>query len=328
MFRKGFRMFVLIFVFVCLGAIPRIFNYQGKLTDSTGAGINDTVDVEFRLYGVESGGSPLWVEPHSGGQGVRVRNGLFSVELGGLVPFPDSVDFSAQYWLEVVVDGEVLSPRERLVAVPYSLRAQTVERAVQSIIGGYALAPDDSSIGVVRLDVKYDNITIGVNEFDKLYVKDGSIGSAQIADGSITLDDIAAGVVVSGSGVSGKVAFWTGGQSVGFDSTFHWDIVNRRLGIGTTSPSTKVQVVGTVRASGFSAADGTALSPSYYFANDGDVGLFRPSNNQIAITTGGVERVRITDAGNVGLGVSAPNARLDVSGQMYSRLFEIPWPSR
>lgn len=341
MFKKVIIMGSWGIILLLFGAIPRVFNYQGKLLDSSGVGVNDSLDIEFRLYAVDAGGEPLWVEPHTGVNAVYVRNGLFSVELGNLVPFPDSVDFSVPYWLEVKIGDEVFSPREKLVAVPYCIRAGAVER-----IGG---------------------------------------------------------------GLPSKVAFWTESGSLGYDSGFHWDIVNRRLGIGTTSPSTKLQVVGSVRASGFSAADGTAGSPSYYFANDGDVGLFRPAADQLAFTTGGIERMRINNAGyvglgtispavplhvvrdetvllmlenpssgaaelqilsggyerlslqwdggatmeigaptaeqmqfyvgdewsltlknngNIGVGVSDPQARLDVQGQIYSRLYEIPWPSR
>jgi len=113
-----------LFVF---GAVPRILNYQGKLMDSDGVAINDTVSMRFRLYASEEGGSPLWEEYIPG---VEVKNGLFSLTLQG---FPDSVDFSSQYWLEVEIDGATLSPRERLTSAPYSIRARSVERAIQSL---------------------------------------------------------------------------------------------------------------------------------------------------------------------------------------------------
>ncbi len=47
----------------------------------------------------------------------------------------------------------------------------------------------------------------------------------------------------------------------------------------------------------FQLADGTAANPSLKFILDPDTGLYRPSNNTLGITTGGTERVRISDTG-------------------------------
>ncbi len=125
-------------LFVCIvaclvGAVPKILNYQGKLLDAEGVGVNDTLDMTFKLYATETGGTPLWEEVHSGGEAIPISEGLFSVQLGSVTPFPDSVDFSAQYWLEVTVNGETLTPRERLSSAPYALRAMHSDSVLQAI---------------------------------------------------------------------------------------------------------------------------------------------------------------------------------------------------
>lgn len=89
-------------------AIPRTMNYQGKLTDTDGVGINDDLDMVFRIYDTASGGIPLWSESHTGVEGVSVMKGMFDVELGSLNPI--DLDFSDDYWLELVIEGEVISP--------------------------------------------------------------------------------------------------------------------------------------------------------------------------------------------------------------------------
>jgi len=125
------RVFVRI-LFISLiftGAIPRMLNYQGKLTDSTGTGINGTLPMTFKLYTTQTGGSPIWSE----NQNVSVTNGLFSVLLGSSVPFPDSVDFSTPYWLEIVVNGEPMEPREQLTSAPYAIYADRANRVVNAI---------------------------------------------------------------------------------------------------------------------------------------------------------------------------------------------------
>lgn len=55
-----------------------------------------------------------------------------------------------------------------------------------------------------------------------------------------------------------------------------------------------------------SFGDGSASAPSIAFGSDPNTGLFRPGADAIAITTGGVERFRVTASGNVGVAVTAP----------------------
>lgn len=51
------------------------------------------------------------------------------------------------------------------------------------------------------------------------------------------------------------------------------------------------------------ASDGTASAPGYTFGNDGDTGLYRVADDQIGVTTGGVNRVTFENRG-IALGVS------------------------
>lgn len=49
---------------------------------------------------------------------------------------------------------------------------------------------------------------------------------------------------VTGSGAAGQVTYWTGTNSVGGNNNLFWDIANERLGIGTITPSSKVDIAG------------------------------------------------------------------------------------
>jgi len=126
--KANLAFWALILIFI-VSAIPRVLNYQGKLVDPSGAGINGSLPMTFKLYTSETGGSPIWSESKN----VSVTNGLFSVLLGDSVSFPDSVDFSAQYWLEVTVSGEEAFPRERLSATPYAMYAAKAENSLVAI---------------------------------------------------------------------------------------------------------------------------------------------------------------------------------------------------
>ena len=57
---------------------------------------------------------------------------------------------------------------------------------------------------------------------------------------------------------------------------------------------------------------GTAADPVYTFRPDQNTGFFSPSEDKIAITTGGVERMHVSDVGHVGIGTTIADVRLAV----------------
>jgi uncharacterized membrane protein len=108
-------------------------------------------------------------------------------------------------------------------------------------------------------------------------------------------------------------------HSLGYDVTGNhtsWMVVNNTgVGIGTQAPTSKLHVAGDILATGsFIGGSGTALLPSFEFINDPDTGLFSPAANTIALATSGVERLRINNLGNVGIGTTSPSGKLHVVG--------------
>src|SRR3990172_2660082 len=102
-------------------SVPGLINYQGRLMDSGGMPVTDlSALMTFTLWDGLMAGSSLWTES----QAVLVQDGLYSVMLGDSVPVPASVLNGATGYLEVTVLGETLSPRQRLTAVPYALKAE------------------------------------------------------------------------------------------------------------------------------------------------------------------------------------------------------------
>ncbi len=120
---------ILLFVVVSLmfADIPSLINYQGKLTSSVGIGVTSTEPVTFRIYDTETGGASLWSETHPA---VTIEKGLFAVELGSISPL--TLGFDTQYWLEIEIDGDILSPRQNISAEAYAIRAAIAD----SIAGG------------------------------------------------------------------------------------------------------------------------------------------------------------------------------------------------
>ena len=105
-------------------AVPGQVSFQGLLLDSGGAPLNGSVDLVFRLFDSSSGGTELWTESHAG---TSVLDGVYDVTLGATTPLTQTLLSGGSLWLEIEADGEALTPRERLLAVPYALRAAEAE---------------------------------------------------------------------------------------------------------------------------------------------------------------------------------------------------------
>jgi hypothetical protein len=83
--------------------------------------------------------------------------------------------------------------------------------------------------------------------------------------------------------------------------------------IGATTPDTGAFT--TLSATGVTTVQaGTAALPAITTTGDTNTGIFFPAADTIAFTEGGAEAMRIDSSGNVGIGISAPVTKLDVSG--------------
>ncbi len=101
------------------------------------------------------------------------------------------------------------------------------------------------------------------------------------------------------------------------------------IGIGTVSPSTKLDVEGTItghvlRPQGL--AD-SAAAPGIGVYNDPDTGFFRPASNVIGISNGATETMRILASGDVGIGTQTPSSKLHVVGTVTATGFNGPLTS-
>lgn len=101
---------------------PNLINYQGRLTDASGNALTGSYSMVFKLYSVPTGGTALWTESWSGANAVSVTDGQFNVLLGSLTSLPSPLP-SGDLYLGVAVSSDPeMTPRERLVSVPYALQ--------------------------------------------------------------------------------------------------------------------------------------------------------------------------------------------------------------
>ncbi|MGO4921529.1 hypothetical protein, partial [Maribacter spongiicola] len=133
--------------------------------------------------------------------------------------------------------------------------------------------------------------TVDVAGTDHLRISDSN------GDLDIPLSDL------SHTGTTGSI-FFAGADNKPSEnnSQLFWDNSNNRLGIGTASPTHKLQVNGQVRATSFANANGTAGSPAYRFNDDGNTGMYRADTDELGFSTAGTEAMRIDDSQNVGIG--------------------------
>jgi hypothetical protein len=100
---------------------PALIQYQGLALDGSGAPIVTSIDVTVRLHSDPIASSSVWSESHLD---VPTQDGVFSLLLGSVAPLDPGL-FAAHegLWLEVVIEGETLTPRQRIASVPYALQA-------------------------------------------------------------------------------------------------------------------------------------------------------------------------------------------------------------
>ncbi len=141
MFRK-LSVVLCLFIFAQVQAAPPAgINYQGRLLDDNGVPIT-AADLTFtvRIYDQAYNGTLLFYETHA----VDINDGVYSFVIGdGDAPnmgvLNTSLFADGSRWLEIVVEGETLSPRHEFLSSPFSLQADKAETADDAImLGGKA----------------------------------------------------------------------------------------------------------------------------------------------------------------------------------------------
>ena len=167
--------------------IPQRLSYQGKLTDTFGLPVADTLyAVRFRLYPQPTGGTHFWEE----NQQVRTRGGLFSTPLGSVAQI-ESVPSAGNLYLGMAVGGGAeLTPRLRIASAAY---AYLSERAANTDL----LQGRDTT-----------TFSRSTHNHDATYVNEAqadAITSGMIANGTIAAADLG-----QMGAASGQVMKWTG----------------------------------------------------------------------------------------------------------------------
>ena len=255
---------------------PTTMNYQVMLTnDSDEPLVDEAVELVFNLYDMESGGVAEWTETHN-----TTTNGIgvVSVVLGSSNPLSVD-DFPGVLWLEIEVDGDVLSPRRRLTSAPYSLAAYDARQLAGHTWDEFATHDELSTTG---------SINSPGNPVDWTKLKSVPAG---FEDGT---DD------VGGAGDGHSLDAWDGAP---VDAV--WVAGQGYLGIGTTAPEGIVhahvdtEYYTTLRLTnqmtGATGSDGLSLSMSPW----DDASLRNQENGPLYLSAGGGSATSFRTDGSV-----------------------------
>ena len=232
--------------------VPALLNYQGYLATADSGAVNETLAMTFRVYDSSTGGTQLWSETHPA---VEVSNGQFFILLGSVTSFPTNLFDGRILYLQMEVGSEVFSPRKAIVSVAYSQMADyaaEAEHAAHADTAAYSPGSNPWSISG-----------------DDVYRETGNVGIGT-ASPTVRLD------------VAGNVdadAFTINGTPIGTSTDSYWSKTGDHIhysagnvGVGTASPTARLQVADTKGHEGSLCSTDYAVYGSHSSGNEGHLG--------------------------------------------------------
>jgi hypothetical protein len=295
-----------------MGSVPGSVVYQGRI-EKNNAPLNGPLHLRFRLYREGSGpNSPDW---ESDEISTGAKNGIFSVTF---TPPLNKLSLGTTMYLEVEIEGERLSPKEPIYAVPYALVAKKLEDGASvyfsSITVGprYLLGvnpPPGASIYTDRICFSGDNSCLAGSNI-------GTITGGEVA--SPTTAYIRADT--SGQGI-GDILFQT-------SSTVKAIITNDgKFGIGIINPNEKLHLSGNALINGnLTVSNNLNIGSELLVSGILNQGVIRGQNNEqisIGVNDNEIDFVIngstnvIINQSRLGIGKN-PSYSLDVSGTVSS----------
>jgi hypothetical protein len=284
--------------------VTQPFTYQGYLRQGGAPLNNPSQSMRFRIYDALTGGTALW---DSGALTVNVSNGLFTVQLNP----PVSVWTGADRFLEIQVGTTTLTPRVRIGATPYANTA--------TLLNMFRSGTTNPDRMVITHSPAFSNWGLQYRDSDDSFhfLNNGAtvlrVGLAGPTALQIPADAGAGRVLTSDAAGNASWQDLPAGASVWAVSGANiYNTNTGNVGIGTTTPTAKLDVRGgmLVDSSSGSLRIGYPSSANQWHFNTIGGG----ANLQLWENAAGAIRMYFAAGGNIGIGTTAPAARLDILG--------------
>ena len=284
-------------------------NFQGRLLNAQGAAVADGYyNIQFKIYQDGTGtvannptGTLEWTEDwtNQGGNGVQVKNGYMSVQLGSVNPFGSQVDWNQDtLWLSInigntnvsctpitscALDGEML-PMKRLGSTPYAMNA--------GMLGGL------TSAGFIQ------NQNSSAQTTANFWVDGSGRANTFTASTAITTPALRP--------LSDSTSALQVQNAAGTNTVLTVDTVNSRIGIGAAVPGSALDVVGDINTStDYKVAGVTTLTNgalTFSAASTANISsaasqsLNLNGQTSLSLQTAGVTRATFDNANSIYLG--------------------------
>ena len=297
---------------------PALISYQGTLRDAGDNPANGTYDMVVKICQNADGTGQIWSETHNG---VEVREGHFNLLLGESTTLSREDFVDPSLYIELTVDGQVMTPRQRLVAVPY---------AISATYATTLSAPDGDPNDAVTVN-NAGNVHIGASDRSTVVTMQGITPTLLLDHGG---GNIEWGIRANGEDfeiyeedASGDPVHFivTGGNRVGIGTTDpqnKLDVngsasVSGNLGVGTTSPDQKLSVIGTIR--GANDADETEYTEIGHGGTNGYINTHGDGN--LDFRHDGSTKMSLSDTGDLDVNgnVDADSLTIDGSKPIFIR---------
>ena len=201
------------------------------------------------------------------------------------LPFAPSGTTTGVTSVNVVTDGDSLNVASNSITSSGTMTLNWQGSASQYVDGRGQLVTFPSTSGVTSVSgtapIASSNTGSGATTISISQASSSSNGYLSSTDWT-TFNNKGSGTV-TGTGVSGRVAFWNGASSITNDSGYTFSTADDSVTVG------KIKV-----------GNGTEAAPSITFSNDTDSGWYMPATNQISLSINSTE---VFGFGTAGIGV-------------------------